>query len=125
MAFALAALSGQALAELKPGLWEWTSQLKMPGVPMAMPPSVHQACLTKDDLVPKERDPQSDCKLGSVKQQGERVEWSMTCDTPQGQVSSRGEMVYRGESASGVSYIETGGMQMTSKMQGRRLGNCP
>jgi hypothetical protein len=50
-------------AQGKDELWEISSKMDMPGMPMAIPPQVNRVCVGKnrkdEDLVPR----QSDCRL--------------------------------------------------------------
>ncbi len=69
---------------------------------MQIPASVHQQCLKAGDLVPKAQNAGADCSPDEMNKSGNRVDWVMRCNTPQGPLVSRGSMTYQGESASAV-----------------------
>ena len=83
---------------LKPGLWEITSTMDMPGMPVPIPPRTHTQCITaKDADDPKKFAPESsgkdqECSLKDYKATGDKVTWSVEC---QGKRPGRGtgEMV--------------------------------
>ncbi len=109
---------------MNPGLWEWTAQMNMPGSGMTIPPQVNRRCLTKDDLVPATKKPGQECKIKNLKTSRNQVNWAMTCTTSQGPVASVGKMFYNGDSAHGEVEVNSQGMLMSSKMSGKRLGDC-
>ncbi|OOZ37568.1 DUF3617 domain-containing protein [Solemya velesiana gill symbiont] len=110
---------------MNPGLWEWRSEIEMPGMPMKMPPTVYQQCITREDLVPKEGGDNQDCELSEMETTGDTVSWRMTCSGPAGQVASVGKMTYAGDSAMGEVSVDAGGMKMLSRTSGQRVGDCP
>ncbi len=109
---------------MNPGLWEWTTQINMPNSGMKIPPTVSRKCLTKEDLVPATKKPGQECDIKDLKTSSGQVSWAMTCKSPQGPVASTGKMFYQGDTAHGEIKVNTQGMLMTSKMQGKRLGDC-
>lgn len=124
---AICCLAGAASAEdvnMNPGLWEWTAEINMPGSNMKIPPAVNRKCLTKKDLVPATKQPGQECDIKDLKTSSEQVSWTMTCKTPEGEVASTGKMFYQGDTAHGEVEVNTQGMLMTSKMSGKRLGDC-
>ena len=48
VAFAMIALPGSALAQGKDDMWEITSKMEMPGMPMAMPAQTIRQCVAKN-----------------------------------------------------------------------------
>jgi len=48
----------------------------------------------------------------------------MTCTTPQGVVTSQGQVTYSGDTAVGQIEVNTMGIRMLSNTNGRRLGPC-
>jgi hypothetical protein len=124
------ALAGMALAggapNMKPGLWEITTQAKMQG--MTIPPTTITQCLSKDDMVPRAgtQAKQQNCKVTDVKVSGDTVTWSMRCKGEGGGVESKGSITYHGDRFEGNIITTVGGSGMTirSTMTGRRLGEC-
>ncbi|MES9843558.1 MAG: DUF3617 family protein [Candidatus Sedimenticola sp. PURPLELP] len=120
----LAGCSQASEVNMNPGLWEWSSEIEMPGMPMKMPPTVYQQCLTSEDLVPKEGGQNQDCEISEMEASGDTVSWNMICNSPAGQVTSVGKMTYSGDSAKGEVSVKTAGMNMLSRTSGRRVGDC-
>lgn len=132
IAFVLAGLGltagVQAASDMRPGLWEITMQMEMPGMPMAMPAIKQQMCFTAQDVASGAKAiPQDDvnhCKTEGLSMNGNTATWSMKCDNMTGQ----GTMTYSGDSYSGSSDItmemdgETQRMKQT--FSGMRLGDC-
>lgn len=127
ISFVLIGMNTGAMAggvNMNPGMWEWTATMEIPGMPMQMPPSSYSACITAADIVPKDNKMGQDCETVDLQTDGDTVSWSMTCTTTQGVTTSKGQITYNGDSASGESQVNTQGMQMTTKTTGRRLGPC-
>jgi len=79
VAFAMIALPGSALAQGKDDMWEITSKMEMPGMPMAMPAQTIRQCVAKnakdDDYIPK----RDNCKVTDSKRVGNKVNYQMVC----------------------------------------------
>ena len=81
--FAFSALAADAPKNpMKPGKWEITTQMDMPG--MQMPARTFTKCVTKEDAenaenaIPRGRQ-DSSCKLSDVKVEGHTISWKMNC----------------------------------------------
>lgn len=109
---------------IKPGLWQWTTTMEMPGMPFAVPPVTYSSCITKKDLVPKQPKEDKNCKVLDNKITDSSVQWKMVCKGNGGQVVSDGKISYSGSTAKGEIKIVTQGMTMTSKISGQRTGAC-
>jgi len=109
---------------MKEGLWEITSGVKMPG--MSMPPSTHTQCITKDDLVPQKAQPGQECQATDVQYKGNTVTWKIECSGQSGVMTGTGGITYNGDSFVGQVEITMPGqgMKMTTHMKGRRIGDC-
>ncbi len=120
----------QAVADppFQEGEWEVTTSMEIPGMPFTPPPMTFQQCLTSEESVPQKKDPSQDCKMLEQKASGDTVDWKMRCKTSGGTTDAKGKVTYTGESMKGTTHITSkqGGeqMNMTSHMQGRRLGPC-
>jgi hypothetical protein len=111
--------------DMKDGLWEITSKMEMPGMPMEMPPVKFTQCLTSKDSVPQDKIEQSqDCKIKNTDVKGNTVTWEMHCISDGKPVKNIGKVTYKGDSFEGETKTEMDGMQMFQKMSGRRTGNC-
>lgn len=111
--------------DMKDGMWEITSKMEMPGMPMEMPPVKFTQCLTSKDSVPQDKKEHSqDCKIKNTDIKGNTVTWEMQCISDGKPVKSIGKVTYKGDSFEGETKTEMEGMKMFQKMSGRRIGNC-
>lgn len=124
-ALALSATAAHAGPGMKPGLWEITVTMDMPG--MVMPPMKQQTCMTEQDVASGESTiPKDDqgCKVGGYALNGNTATWSMTCPD----MSGKGSMTYSGDSYSGSTEFQMQAdgesMQMKQTYSGKRLGDC-
>ncbi|TMH62060.1 MAG: DUF3617 family protein [Betaproteobacteria bacterium] len=124
LAFALVA-SSLASAQGKDDLWEVSTKMEMPGMPMAMPAQTNRVCLGKnrkdEEFVPR----QGDCRMVESKRVGSKFTYKMECagndpTTIDGAITF-GNNVYDGQ------------MRMTMKktrdtmdltLTGKRVGDC-
>ncbi len=116
---------GSAAEMMKPGLWEITTSMEMPGMPMQIPAQTMRHCYTEQEIreqpVPKDQN----CKMTDLKTTGNKVSWKLEC-TGEMAGTGEGEIIHRGDSAyEGKALIRTQGMAMTTKYQGKRVGPCP
>jgi hypothetical protein len=130
----LALLSATALAQtqspMRPGHWEVTMKMSMPGMNMEMPPMKQTQCVTAEML----KDPQSsvpkgpaagDCKVSNYKFTASTATYTMTCTQPT-PMTAVGEMRYSGTDAyTGTITIDSGGQRMSMTYDAKRLGECP
>ena len=133
VAFASAAHAAVA-PNMKPGLWEVTVKMEMPGMPQAMPAQTTQRCITAKDIEdPRKVGPGADprtasqCEVSNYRTQGNTASWEMACKGPE-QMKGSGSMTYEGDRYSGVNRMtmNRGGQVMTMTMSyaGRYLGEC-
>lgn len=116
---------------IKEGKWEITTQTEMPGMPANMSQMKHTftQCLTKKDLVPQSSQPQQsgqECKITQMKVRGNTVTWTMICKSQGGETKATGKVTYSGDSFKGTMKMTMpqGNMIVTSRMSGRRIGDC-
>lgn len=111
--------------DFKPGKYEITSSVDMPGMPQgSIPAQVFVHCITEDDPVPRSDASASGCEVKNVKQDGNTFTWEMEC-TQQGQkMTSKGEITYSGNSFEGTTVMMMGSQTITTHMSGKRLGAC-
>jgi hypothetical protein len=124
LVFALA-VPLQASAQGKDDLWEISSKMEMPGMPMAMPGQMSRVCVGKnqkdEDLIPK----QGDCRMVDSKRVGNKFTYSMDC-------AGSNPSTVAGEVTFGNNAYD-GKMRMTMKQTndtmdmtfaGTRVGDC-
>jgi hypothetical protein len=136
-------VQGRALAEaVKPGQWEFTSQMQMPGMPQ-MPPgarvpanaqmpaggmqSTYKTCVDSEKAVPS--DPRGQCRIEHVQRDGATVSWTGTCATGQGTVRSEGVARYSGNTMEAKLTTQVPGangqaMKTTQHITGHYVGAC-
>ena len=115
------------LAEGKDDLWEVTTKMEMPGMPMAMPAQVQRMCIAKnrkdEHLIPR----RDNCRVTESKRTGNRIAYRMAC-TGQDAMDVDGEMTHGGDRYEGRMRMTTrsGGesTQMAQTFAGRRVGDC-
>ena len=121
---ALAAASPVA-AQGKDDLWEVSSKMEMPGMPMAMPAQVNRVCLGKnrkdEDLIPR----QDNCRVVDSKRVGNRLTYRMEC-TGSEPATIVGDLTFGNNAYDGqmrMTMTKTNDtMNMT--LAGRRIGDC-
>jgi hypothetical protein len=124
------AMTCTAAPDVKPGLWETTVKMEMPGMPMAIPPTVHRHCVTEQDLVPKPERPGEECRIVDQAVSGNTVTWRVGCDTQDMKADGTGEIIYSGDTYRGriVMHMQQAGMgamTMNQSLEGRWVGPCP
>ena len=129
---ALAGVAHGAAPNMPEGLWEITSKMEMPGMPMNMPPQTMQRCYTQKDFNEPQKmgppDPSgTKCETSDYKLQGNTATWKMACKGEDA-MTGTGSVTYTGNAYSGVNKMEMtrGGktMNMTLNHSGKYLGPC-
>ena len=127
---AIASLSAQQ-SPMRPGRWQVTMQMQMPGMPMAMPAMTTNQCITQQMLekdptsgLPRgTQDPKSECKVSDHKVSGNTVTWKMACAGAQ-PMTGEGEMTFAQDSYTGTMRMNMAQGDMTMKLGGKRTGDC-
>jgi len=114
-----------AAVDLKPGMWEHTVRMEMPGMPFTPPPTTMKSCMDPDDTVPGSAGGgQQHCSEPEVEVHGNTVNWTITCRGEGGSSVSKGSITYSNTTYKGEATVTTQGRTMTSKMSGRYVGPC-
>jgi hypothetical protein len=125
LALPLAAATG---TPQKPGRWETTVKMEMPGMPMELPPVTTAVCLTKEDVehpekaLPKASD--AGCTVADFKVTGNTATWSMKCTTPQGPMTGKGSITYTENSYTGSMDLTMSEQEIHAKLSGAFKGEC-
>lgn len=110
----------------KPGKWQMTIEMTMPGMPMKIPAITTDVCLTEKDLADPQKavpvDPKSDCTVSDYTVKGKTTSWSLSC--PKQQMNGTGEITYAGDTYTGGMKMKVGEQEMNSKYSGKWLGAC-
>ena len=128
---AVAALIAALVASLpvsaqgKDELWEISSKMDMPGMPMAIPAQVNRVCVGKsrkdEDLVPK----QSNCRVVDSKRVGSKFTYKMEC-TGNEPMTMVGELTFGTNAYDGQMRMTMTKTNDTMNMavSGKRVGDC-
>lgn len=111
---------------MRDGLWEITTKMEMPGMPMKMKPTVMKHCYTQADVADRKKviaSRDKNCTVTEMKNTGNKVSWAMKC-TGQNAGTMKGETVFSGDSYTSVMHMNAQGQKMTMNVKGKRLGNC-
>jgi hypothetical protein len=112
-------------AQGKDELWEMSSKIEMPGMPMAMPAQVHRACLGRnhkdEEFVPK----QGDCRVVDSKRTSNRFTYKMECAGSE-PATVVGEMTFGSNAYEGRMRMTMTKTNDTVDMavSGKRVGDC-
>jgi hypothetical protein len=118
---------------MRPGNWETTMKMEMPGMPAGagMPPMKSTQCITAAELtkdpatgLPRGAAGQKNCTVSDYKATGNVVSWKMAC-TGQMAMTGTGELTFKGDSYEGVMKMSMAQGEMTMHMAGKRAGDCP
>jgi hypothetical protein len=112
-------------AQGKDELWEISSKMEMPGMPMAMPAQVNRVCVGKnhkdEDLVPK----QSNCRVVDSRRVGSKFTYKMEC-TGNEPMTMVGEITFGNNAYDGQMRMTMTKTNDTMNMavSGKRVGDC-
>jgi hypothetical protein len=114
-----------AAGSMREGLWEISSKMEMPGMPMKMPPTVVKHCFTKADVADRSKviATEKDCKVTEMKPIGNKITWAMKC-TGKNAGTMNGETVFGTDSYTTVMHMNAQGHSMTMKAKAKRIGDC-
>ncbi|HEV2685027.1 MAG TPA: DUF3617 family protein [Actinomycetota bacterium] len=112
-------------AQGKDDLWEVTSKMEMPGMPMAMPPQISRVCSSKnrkdEDLVPK----QGDCRMLESGRTGNKFTYKMDCSGSHPSTVD-GAITFGSNAYDGKMHMVMKGTNdaMDMSFTGKRVGDC-
>lgn len=122
-----------AQSPIRPGRWEVTMQMQMPGSTIQMPEMKSTRCVTPEDSKDPSRSlpsgpegrggQKSDCKMSDYKVSGNTATWKMACTGPQ-PMTGTSEMTFTDDSYTSTMKMDSAQGQMTMKMSGKRVGDC-
>jgi hypothetical protein len=111
---------------IKPGLWEITTTMEIPGVPFQSPPQTVRHCVTQQDAedIEKSLPIRKDCKIIDLRSSANKINWKVEC-TGEMAGKGEGEVEYKGDSSyEGKTMIQTQGMTFNMKHKGKLVGKC-
>mgnify|MGYP001087919804 CR=1 FL=1 len=114
--------------DLKPGKYQITAKVEMPGMPGGMPAQTMTQCLNEQNPVPNTSAGAHGCKITDMKTKGTTINYAMDCKQEGMTIKTTGKMTYKGDSFEGTSRTNmgpaAGGMTVTTVVKGKRIGNC-
>ena len=122
LATPLAAVAADA--GMKPGLYDYTVKMDIPGMPFAMPPQSFQHCLTQADVdsgKQYENQQNKDCAVKNLKQSAGKATFDLACKDG---TTGTAEYALTGDGMSGKTVMSKDGHPMTLNMSARRAGDC-
>lgn len=127
-AVAALALPLAAFAQMKPGMYEYTVKMSIPGGP-TMPQQTMQRCLTPADLEGNKayQMPQqgSDCKVSDFRENGGKFSYKMACTKPQKlDGTAQGSYTPAGMNMDMTMNMADMPGPMTQSISAKRLGDC-
>lgn len=108
------------------GRWDVTMESNYGG--RALKSTITQ-CITKEQsadpmsTLPGGPEAQQGCRMSDYKVEGPTVTWTVSCQGPP-PARTRGEYVYKADSYVGVMTMERAGQTITTRLSGKRLGDC-
>lgn len=114
-----------AHADDPPGvLWQVTSQMVMEGMPFSPPPNTVKVCAAAEAREPPPPPPGQTCTMSNVQRSDNKVSWDTQC-TGEMEMTGHGEIIYdSADSYTGEIKFTAEGMNMTTKLTGKKLGTC-
>src|SRR5262245_18162093 len=96
-----------AAPNMKPGMWEITMKMDMPGMPGGMPPQVVKQCLTQKDAENPQKFAQGGsgserCQFSNYQLKGNTASWDMACKGAE-EMTGSGTMTFAGDSYTGTT----------------------
>src|SRR5262249_7290802 len=136
LALSLAAVSvaAQPADEIKSGKWEFTTQMQLPVAVQSAPagqaaggnaPMIRTACIDSANPIPVE----AQCKVDQVDRSGSLVTWTMTCNSPRGEIHAAGSARYADNTMEGTVTARISGpngqpVDTPGRITGRYLAPC-
>ncbi len=128
--FVLVSLPTTILAAdgIREGMWEITTKMEMPGMPMEMPPTTIKHCYTKEEVKDQKNmiNRDKNCTIIDFKKYVNKVSWKTKCTGKNAGMFS-GETVFTGDSYESVMTMQLDANKSHSamNMKGKKIGDCP
>jgi len=128
MICAIGTAQSEVAVNMHEGEWETTMEMKMEGMPKAMPPLKTTQCITKDNMIPRQKEGNK-CKVKSQNLVGNKLTWTAECVERGSKTEMQGEITYNGDSYKGKITVKEKGtgrtvIVSTGVLSGRRIGEC-
>jgi hypothetical protein len=113
-----------AAEQMKPGNYEYTMKMEMPGMPFAMPAQTFQNCLKQEDVDSGKQfnDKQNkDCEVKNLKQAAGKASFDVACKDG---TTGKADYTFSDTQMSGKTVMTREGQAMTMNMAAKRVGDC-
>ena len=128
VALTASVVAAQAV-NLKPGRYEVSVEMEMANSPTKMPPMKDTQCITAEDLKDFSRllvdsEERERCKISDYRATGSKVTFNATCVEDGETYKMDAEMMFAGDSFTGMMRSNHKGQAMTIKSVAKRTGAC-
>jgi Protein of unknown function (DUF3617) len=118
---------------VRPGMWEISSTMELPGNAQAHPEDRHTHCFTKVEvaginakkeamMTTTESSPADrNCTVKDLKYEGNRATWNTVCGS---EIAVHSDLVFHGDSLEGVVSTGAGDDVVKVTMKAKRTGDC-
>ena len=120
----LAPLAAVAGGGMKPGQYEYSMKMEVPGMPVAMPGTTFQHCVTQADMDKGQQfnsQQNRDCQLKNLKQSAGKATFDIACKDG---TTGTGEYTFGADSMTGKTTMDRQGQTMIMNLSARRTGEC-
>jgi hypothetical protein len=118
------AAAASAQIALRPGQYEVTAEMQLPGAPAPMKVT-DTDCITPEEasdlprLMMQENDSAESCKVSNVQMTGNKITFDTMCEMAGGSTTGRSEMTFAADSFTGTMSMQMGAQTVTSKLSGK------
>lgn len=115
--------------DMQEGLWEITTIVKMPGMPMQMPPIKTTQCISQEDMIPQMQQPDQpdqQCEISNMTTSGNTLTYDMVCASQGNTMKAHSSITYAKDQMQGsmTATMEPSNMTMSYTLSGKRIGDC-
>jgi hypothetical protein len=115
--------------DMQEGLWEITTVMKMPGMPMQIPPTKTTQCISQEDLVPQTQQPDQpdqQCEIANMTTTGNTITYDMVCAAQGNTMKAHSTITYSKDQMQGsmTATMEPSNMSVSYTLTGKRIGDC-
>jgi hypothetical protein len=118
---------------VRPGMWEISSIMDLPGNAQAHPEDRHTHCFTKEEVAginakkeamrttTEASSADRNCTVKDLKYEGNRATWNTVCGS---EMTVHSDLVFHGDSLEGVVSTGSGDDGVKVTMKAKRTGEC-
>jgi hypothetical protein len=118
---------------VRPGMWEISSTMELPGNAQARPEDRHTHCFTKEEVAGINAKKEAmmtttgsssadrNCTVKDLKYEGNRATWNTVCGS---EITVHSDLVFHGDSLEGLVSTGSGDDVVKVTMKAKRTGEC-